>query len=117
MTIAVMSTVNILLMQRRRIRTIDVMASLFAFANAVYRIELMTLRVHALDFFSAVTAVINLHPDFTIVAIEIELAFLIATIAFATAVHLLIVSITFSMNSVMTVALRFSKPASNRRRV
>ena len=96
----------------RRFRAI-VAIEIFAFTDAASGKELTTSRISAINTVSAVTTVINLHPDITIVAIEVKLAFLFATIAFATAIHLLIVAVTFSMDSVMTVALRFCKLAGD----
>ena len=93
--------------------TIVVAIKIFAFANAASGKELTTSRVLAINTVSTVTTVIYLHPDITIVAIEVKFTFLFATITFATAIHLLIVVVTFSMNSVMTVTLRFCKLAGN----
>ena len=103
------------MMFARRFRAIVIAMDIFAFVNAASGKELMTFRIHAIDTVCAVTAVINLHPNFTIGAIEVELAFLFTAIAFATAIHFLIVVVTFCMNSIMAVAPRFCKLASHQR--
>ena len=99
----------------RRFRTVVISMEVFAFANTASDKVLVTLRVHAFDTVSPVATVINLHPDFAVGAIEIELTFLFTTVAFATAIHFLIVVVAFCMNSVMTIALRFSKLTSYQR--
>ena len=91
----------------RRFRAVVITMEIFTFANAASRKELMTSRIHAIDTVCAVSAVINLHPNFAIGAIEVKPTFLFTTEALATAVHFLIVVITFSMYSIMAVALRF----------
>ena len=93
--------------------TMVVAIKIFAFANAASGKELATLRILAFNTVSTVATVINLHPDITVIAVEVKLTFLFTTITFATAIHLLIVAITFSMNSVMAVTLRFCKLAGN----
>lgn len=99
----------------RRFRTIVIAMDIFAFSDATSSKVLMTLRVHAFNTICAVATVIDLHPDITIGAIKIELTFLFTTIAFATAVHFLIVAVTFYLDSIVTVAFRFYELASHRR--
>ena len=99
----------------RRFRAVVIALGIFTFTNGTSGKELLGTRIQAFDTVGAVATVINLHPDITVTAIEIEIAFFFTTVAFATAVHFLIVIITFRMNSIMTVALRFSKFAVHQR--
>ena len=103
-----------LVMFARRFRTIGTILEVFAFTNGTGSKEPLVARIQAFDTVSAVATVIDLHPDVTVIAVEIEIAFLFTTHAFATAVHLLIVVVAFRMNSIMAIALRFSKLAANR---
>ena len=102
------------MMLTRRFRTIVIALSVFAFTNGTSSKELLGTRIQAFDAVSAVATVINLHPNVTVIAIEIEIAFFFTTVAFATAEHFLIVVVAFHMNSIMAIALRFSKLAANR---
>ena len=101
-------------MPARRFRTIGAALEVFAFTNGTGCKESLSTRIQAFNTVCAVTAVINLHPDVTVAAIEIKIAFLFTTHAFATAEHLLIVVVAFRMNSIMAIAPRFSKLAANR---
>ena len=103
-----------LVMFTRRFRTIGATLEVFAFTNGTGCKEPLVTRIQAFDTVCTVATVINLHPDVTVIAVEIEIAFLFTTHAFATAVHLLIVVVAFRMNSIMAIALRFSKLAANR---
>jgi hypothetical protein len=96
-------------------RTMGMTVHVFAFPDRTGRKELATVRIKAFNAVGFVTTEINLHPNVTIGAIEVVIAFLFATDALTTAIHLLIVSITFCMNTVMTVALRFRINALYRR--
>ena len=102
------------MMLTRRFRTISTILEVFAFTNGTGSKEPLVARIQAFDTVSAVATVINLHPDITVIAVEVEIAFFFTTVAFATAEHLLIVVVTFHMNSIMAIALRFSKLAANR---
>ena len=106
-TIVAVSAFVVAMVLARRLRAIEIAMKVFAFADGTSGKELLVTRIHALDAVGAVATEIDLHPDVTVAAVEVEIAFLFTTDAFASAVHTLIVTVTFRMNSVMAVALRF----------
>ena len=108
-----LAEVAMFVMPTRRFRAVGSILEVFAFANRTSGKELLSTRIHAFDTVCTVATVIDFHPDVTVVAIEIEIAFLFTTHAFAATKHFLIVVVTFCMNSIIAIAPRFRKLTAN----
>ena len=101
--------------RRRSLMVVRIAMDIFAFGNAADSKVLATALVHTFKAVCLITTEVDSQPSIAIGAVEVIIAFLFATDALTTAIHLLIVFVTFRMNSVMAVALRFRINALYRR--